>query len=89
MMDEGREGSLVERVERLEREVEELRREVRHAPRAVESGVPEREFHEAQRTPREVAVQSSVAASGPGSGGNRDFSVLISSEGRGRRFRPP
>jgi len=89
MMDEGREGSLVERVERLEREVAELRREVRHAPRAVESGVPEREFHEAQRTPREVAVQSSVAASGPGSGGNRDFSVLISSEGRGRRFRPP
>ena len=42
MMDEGREGALGERVERLEREVEELGREVRNALRAVEGGIPER-----------------------------------------------
>jgi uncharacterized membrane protein len=89
MMDESREWSLSERVERLEREMEEFRRQVRHAPRAVESGVPEGELHEAQRPPREVAVQPSVAGSGPGSGGDRDFSGLTAPEGGERRFRLP
>ena len=73
MMDEGRERSLVERVERLETEVEELRREVRHASRAVESEVPEGELYEAQRAPREVAVQYSVTGSGAGFGGDGEF----------------
>ena len=87
MMDRGSEGSLVERVERLEKEVEELGREVRHAPRAVESGIAEGELREAQRPPRGVAVQSSGTGSGPGYGGDRSFSDLTSSGGRGRRFR--
>lgn len=86
MMDEGREGSLGERVERLEREVEELGREVRRALRSVEGGIPERDLHEAQRG---VGVRSSAAGSRPGSGGNQDFSDLTASEGRGRRFRLP
>ena len=85
MMDGSREGSLGERVERLEREVAELRREVRHAPRAVESEIPERELFEAQR---EVGVES-FAGGRLGSGENQDFSDLTSSAGRGRRFRLP
>jgi uncharacterized membrane protein len=87
MMGRGSENSLVERVERLEREVMELRREVRHAPRAVERGIAEGELREAQRPPREVAVRSS--GTGPGYGGLQGFSDLTSSEGGGRRFRLP
>jgi hypothetical protein len=49
MMDESREEAFGGRVERLKRDVEELRREVRHAMRAVESGIPEGELYDARR----------------------------------------
>ena len=84
-MDGSREGSLGERVERLEREVEELGREVRSALRAVEGGIPHRELYEGSR---EVGVQASAAGSRPESGGDQDFSELTTSRGRGR-FRLP
>ena len=85
-MGEGREGSLSERVERLERAVEELRREVRHDPRAVEGEIPERELYVAQR---EVGIGSLAAGSRPGSGGVHDFSDITASEERGWRLRLP
>ena len=77
MMDDSREGSLSARVERLEREVEELRRELSRAPRVVEGGVTERELYEAQR---EVGARSSAAGSVPASVGD---------QGRERRLQLP
>jgi uncharacterized membrane protein len=85
-MNESREGSLGERVERLEREVEELGCEVRRALRSVGGESPERELYEAQR---EVGVESLTAGSRPRSGGVRDFTDLTATGGRGRRFRLP
>jgi hypothetical protein len=71
--------------------VEELRHEVRHALRAVESGIPETEVRDVRPRLGEAGVQSSAPAadSGPGSGGYQDFSELTSSVGRGRRIRLP
>lgn len=90
----GEKQPLVGRVERLERDVEQLRRELRDALRALEgggrSGADLAGWDPETRGSEEASVGASSWRGGAGAGGPRDFSGITASEPRtGRRFRLP
>jgi uncharacterized membrane protein len=94
MLGEGGEGPLGGRVERLEREVEELRRELGHALRALEGSGPS-VSDLVDRSP-ETRVGEAVPAGGSSSRAGREVGApwdlsgaTVSEPGTGRRFRLP